>query len=89
MSSASWLFSRADGASSAVASGLSRVQELQCYRLSNYLQVNGLPETDRVLHDGTRLRDWKRGNLPQTAELTARRAPSLEARKELHKIAPH
>jgi hypothetical protein len=79
MSSASWLFSRADGASSAVASGLPRVHEFQCYWLSNYLQVNGLLQTDRVLHDGTRLRDWKLGNIPQTAELIAQRAPSLEA----------
>ena len=38
MSSASWLFSRADGASSAVASGLPRAHEFQCYWLSNYLQ---------------------------------------------------
>jgi hypothetical protein len=69
MSPASWLFSRADGASSAVASRLFRVHEFQCYWLSNHLQVNGLLQTDRVLHDRTRLRDWKLGNIPRTAEL--------------------
>jgi hypothetical protein len=65
MSPASWLFSRAD----AVASGLSRVDELQCHWLSDYLQVNGLPQTDRVLYDRTRLRDLKLREHSPEAEL--------------------
>jgi hypothetical protein len=88
MSSASWLFSRADGASRAVSSGHSRADEFQCHCLSDYLSVNRLAQKHRVVHDRTRLRDRTLGNIPQTAELIAQLATSLEAKKELHKIAP-